>query len=155
MLLCPVKTPYRLTQKFGENPNVYNQFGLKGHNGLDFASDVPGKKVPMYCPMEGVAFEVGDQGAKGYGKFIRIRNTTPDATGHLKEVIMGHFDSIDVKQGQFLPLGEKLGVMGTTGFSSGVHLHWGLRFLKDGVVLDYDNGYKGYIDFLPYIIYWS
>lgn len=157
MLLCPVKNLCRLTQKFGERPEVYSQFGLKSHNGVDWSGKNPGDKVPLYAPLEGY-LEIGDQGAKGYGKHVRIKTKQYDNKGRLKEVILGHFDSIDPrwKTGDFVPMGEKLGIMGTTGFSSGVHVHMGLRFLNAaGTVLDYDNGWKGYIDFHPFIIYWG
>jgi murein DD-endopeptidase MepM/ murein hydrolase activator NlpD len=155
MLLCPLKNPCRLTQKFGERPEVYSQFGLKGHNGLDYADKVAGTKAPLYAPMEGIVKVVADQGKAGYGKYIRIVNTTPDEQGRFKEVTLGHFDSIEVKQGQFIALGARVGIMGSTGFSTAVHVHFGLRHLDaNGNVLKLDNGYKGSVDFLQYVISW-
>ncbi|WP_394219095.1 peptidoglycan DD-metalloendopeptidase family protein [Halobacillus trueperi] len=44
--------------------------------------------------------------------------------GNGYETIYAHLSSIDVKKGQTVKKGEKLGVMGTTGRSTGVHLHF-------------------------------
>lgn len=155
MLLCPLRSPCRLTQKFGERPKVYAQFGLKGHNGIDYAAEAPNEKKPLYAPMEGIVSEVGDTADKGYGKYIRIVNQTPDSQGRFKEVTLGHFDSIMVTKGQSVMLGEQVGIMGSTGFSSAVHVHFGLRHIDSQKnVLDYNNGYKGAVDFLPFIISW-
>lgn len=144
-----------MTQGFGQRPEVYLQFGLKGHNGVDFAGAYPGEKAPLYAPLEGY-IEV-TRGTTGYGNHVRIKTKQLDDQGRRKEVILGHFDSIDEKwqTGMFVPLGERLGIMGTTGFSSGVHVHMGLRFLKqNGAVMNGDNGFAGYVDFLPWVIYW-
>lgn len=156
MLLCPVKQPRRKTQGFGERPDVYAQFGLKGHNGIDFAGEHAGEKVRLYAPIEGY-LELGDQGNGGYGKYVRIRSKQLDDQGRRKDVILGHLDSFapNIHNGMFIPLGECVGIMGTTGFSSGVHVHCGLRFLReDGSVLDSNNGYAGYVDFDPWVIDW-
>ena len=66
----------------------------------------------------------------GYGNEVRL------VMGSL-EVVYGHLDSIAVRQGQFVAEGEKIGVIGTTGFSSGVHLHLGVREWENGQVLNY------------------
>ena len=155
MLLCPVQSPCRKTQDFGERPTVYAQFGLKGHNGIDLTGPTKGVLVPIYSALEGYVHQVGDQGAKGYGKFVRIRSTSPDNQGRLKETVYGHLSRIDVKEGQFMPLGEPLGIMGATGFADAPHLHFGLRFLNlRGLVLNEDNGFSGYIDQWPYLRFW-
>lgn len=45
-----------------------------------------------------------------------------------------HLSQIDVQPGQFVHAGEQIGLMGTTGLSTGSHLHWELRI--DGVATD-------------------
>jgi murein DD-endopeptidase MepM/ murein hydrolase activator NlpD len=154
MLLCPIQSPCRITQKFGLNPQIYGQFGLKGHPGIDFTGPKPGVSVRIYSPIEGKVVDVGDQKNKGYGKYVRIRSLCPDGTGRVKEIILGHLSRIDVVIGQFIPMGEYVGMMGNTGFSTAMHLHMGLRFIKDGPVMNANNGFAGYIDFLPFIVFW-
>lgn len=46
--------------------------------------------------------------------------------GHQFMTIYAHLDSIDVKKGDVLKQGEKLGEIGQTGRATGPHLHWGL-----------------------------
>ena len=84
MILCPIQNkwiqlrPY-ITQEFGKNPQVYSQFGLKGHNGIDLRAKVG---TPLFAPFEGKV-KAGNQGDKGYGKYIRIYKDN-------LEVILGH-----------------------------------------------------------------
>ena len=155
MILCPLQNPCRVTQRFGQRPDVYKQFGLKGHNGVDFAGQHPGELVPVYSPYDAVVHEVGDQGTKGYGRFVRLR-TAPNAAGYRRELVLGHLSSIVVNAKQEISLGDSIGIMGNTGFSSGPHLHLGLRRIApNGSVVDENNGFSGYIDFLPWLLFWT
>jgi hypothetical protein len=54
---------------------------------------------------------------------------------------------------RFLKKGELVGHVDTTGFSTGNHLHFGLRLVdpKTLQILNYDNGYKGGVDPIPYL----
>lgn len=155
MILCPIQGRVRVTQRFGERPEVYKQFGLAGHNGIDFTGEYAGVLVPLYSPIEGILVEVGDEGKAGYGKFVRIRTDQLDGKGRKKEVVLGHLSEFatGVKKGAFIYQYDKVGIMGNTGFSSGPHCHMGLRFLtKQNQVIDYNNGFKGYVDYLPYLL---
>jgi len=156
MLLSPIQngasfglggwkqTRPHLSQLFGKNPQIYAQFGLKGHNGIDYSGSKNSHDI--FAPMQGKIIVKNDKG--GYGLHVRIKDKT-------KEVVLGHFKSLSVIDGQEVALGEKLGRMGTSGFSTGVHLHLGLRFLKNGEVVNYDNGFAGYVDPVPYMITWK
>ncbi len=155
MIILPIQGKVRVTQRFGGNAQIYKQFGLIGHNGIDFTGEFPGVLVPIYSPIEGEIIEVGDEGKKGYGKFVRIRTDQLDGKERKKEVVLAHFSQFasGIKKGTFVYLYDKIGIMGNTGFSSGPHLHMGLRFLsKNDGVLDHKNGFKGYVDFLPYLL---
>jgi len=155
MYLCPIKAPARCSQSFGKNPQIYKQFGLIGHNGIDYVPATRSKAPTIvYAPIDGIIYEVGDQGTKGYGKYLRIR-TAPDRSGIVRECVLGHFSRIFVQKGEQTYFGNELGIMGNTGFSTGPHVHMGIRKLKGGKVLDANNGYAGYIDTEPYMLAWK
>lgn len=154
MILCPVKAPCRVTQHFGDNYKIYRQFGLAGHNGIDFTGEHKGEHVPVYSPFDAQVVVVGDEGKKGYGKYVRL-HTKPDNTGRKRDIVLAHLSESFVEVGDWVPMGDPVGVMGNTGFSSGLHLHLGLRYLNEaGNVLNANNGYFGYVDFEPYLRFW-
>ena len=57
-------------------------------------------------------------GNGAYGNRIVIKHNN----GY--ETLYAHLSSIDVKVGQTVPQGSKIGVMGSTGRSTGIHLHF-------------------------------
>ena len=151
MIVSPVGAPLRITQHFGERPEVYSKYGLKGHNGIDFTGKRPGQAVSIHTPYDGVVMEARDD--EGYGLMVRIE--TPVVNGKARQLVLAHLSEFNVRKGDYVPLGNKIGQMGNTGHSSGVHLHLGLRYLDAfGKVLDYNNGYHGYTNFEPYLLFW-
>lgn len=130
---------YPISQHFGENPQMYQQFGINGHNGVDFA--LP-NGVEVYAALDGVVMEAADQGKSGYGRFVRLEHQNGAQT------IYGHFRDLAVAQGDQVKAGQILGHSDNTGFSTGPHLHFGFRPPN----FDTGNGYNGWIDPLPY---WS
>lgn len=146
MLRRPFQGQYRLSQGFGANPDSYARFGLKGHNGLDYA--LP-HGTPLVSPIEGKITEIGND-TTGYGAYVKVEN---DAEGHL----LGHMSRIDVQVGQEVYEGQQLGLSGGTkgswgaGNTTGAHLHWG-RFPKPR---NRDNGYSGYEDQSDLLISWD
>lgn len=147
----PVDVIY-ITQKFGENPGVYKQFGMAGHNGIDFrtrfVSNALSGKVETKAALKGTVLETGDQGTKGYGKFIRLRHEGSSQT------IYGHLSEIRVHNGEEVEEGQVIGITGWSGFcipanSRGAHLHFGYR--PDNWEKIYNNGFKGYVDPLPFL----
>lgn len=162
MLPCPIQGKVRIVQKFGARPEIYAQFGLAGHNGIDMTGEFAGVSVPILCPVEGTITEMKNQGKQGYGRYMRVVSNGLDEKGRYKELTFAHLASYatGLKVGQIVYCGDKIGMMGGApwqdgaGFSTGMHLHCGLRFLdKNKTVLNYDNGFKGSIDFLPYILF--
>ena len=144
----------RISQYFGENPQIYSQFGLKAHCGLDYG--VP-EGTAVFAPIDGMV-KVKNSGTAGYGLHVRIRNPHKAC-----EIVLGHLSEVLVTDGQRVSVGDKIGLSGNTGFSTGAHVHEGFRLLKTGdfknvfgwEVLDYNNGYKGYIDHLEFLINWK
>lgn len=139
-LLNPI-SPAVITQRFGDRPEVYQQFGLKGHNGIDYRTtfdNSPDGKRAVVAPYWGTVVEVGDQGSAGYGRFVRV-NCQDGA-----QYILGHLDHASVKVGDVVAAGQALGVSDNTGFSTAAHLHFGYR--PPGWDKLVGNGYQGYID---------
>lgn len=83
--------------------------------------------VPVYASAPGKAI-IQDQGGTGYGLNVRI--TTDD--GEL--VILAHLSRTTIKNGQYVQAGEQVGWMGSTGNSTGKHVHWEIRV--NGIPVD-------------------
>ena len=135
-----------VTQTFGVNPAMYAKYGMKGHNGVDFRTrflNTPLGHMYVLASKSGVIIEVGDQGKGGYGKFIRIQHYKDEQT------IYAHLSKQYVKKGQHVKVGEKIGITGNTGASTGPHLHWGFRPWNWKSI--YNNGFLGYVDPLKFI----
>jgi len=127
--------------------------GLEAHNGRDYA--VP-NGTPIFCPKDGIV-KVKDSGNLGYGLHVKLRNAE-DA----QEFVLGHMSRCMVVNGQRVHMGDLIGLSGSTGFSTGGHTHGGFRLLKPSKkdlfsweVLNYNNGYFGYIDYEEFEICWK
>ena len=137
-----------ISQKFGENPDMYAFLGLKGHNGLDIPY-ADGTEV--YASHDGIVEFAGADsytgGPAGLGIVLKT-NRYKTIYWHLQEFKVNPGDQ--VKQGQLIALGDN------TGFSTSSHLHFGLKLLdSNGNVLNRDNGFDGAVDLLPYIVWWE
>ncbi|WP_291081102.1 M23 family metallopeptidase [Dietzia sp. UBA5065] len=86
------------------------------HNGTDFGAPIG---TPMYAVKSGKVVAAGP--ASGYGLWIRIQ--TDD--GYLLEY--GHNDQNYVSVGQRVNAGQVIGTVGNRGYSTGPHLHFGVR----------------------------
>lgn len=131
----PFGGKWPITQEFGENPNWYKKWGMIGHNGVDFGLPV-GEQINAV--FDGRVIKTGFD-KEGYGNYIRIQH-------NFGETIYAHLSHIWVPVNNSISAGHGIGRSGNTGFSTGPHLHLGLR-PKD---FDKNNGYLGYIDPLPY-----
>jgi murein DD-endopeptidase MepM/ murein hydrolase activator NlpD len=87
----------------------------KMHRGLDFAA---ASGTPIYAGGDGTVEMAGTNGA--YGRYIRIRHnaTYSTAYAHMRRLARGMRRGTRVKQGQVI------GYVGTTGRSTGPHLHY-------------------------------
>ena len=135
-LSLPFRQTYPHSQGFGENPSMYARFDMLGHNGDDYA--LP-NGVPLYAPISGKVTLVGNV-ADGYGIYLNIWDQTQSLI-----VVMAHMQSVDVKQGDTVQAGQKVGNSDNTGYSTGPHLHYAAADTDNaGARLNYDNGYKGW-----------
>jgi len=89
------------------------------HKGLDFAA---GTGSPVLAPAAGKVVTVG------YEKegFVVHGNSVILDHGHGITSIYMHLNTVDVKVGDLLKAGDKIGTVGHTGISTGPHLHWGV-----------------------------
>ena len=144
-LLKPLDKWY-VTQPFGGNPQVYGKFGLKGHNGIDLRTrfvDSPLGHRYVTASHEGI-IEVVRADASGYGTHIRLRGTDGCMS------IYGHLSKSYVSKDQKVKAGERIGLTGNTGFSSGPHLH--MEYRPSGWEKKTKNGFAGAVDPLPFFI---
>ena len=112
-----LKTPLdgaRLSSNFGMRKHPISGYN-KMHKGIDFAAP---KGTPVYAGGNGVVEIAGVNGA--YGKYIRIRhnNEYKTAYAHLNVFKKGITKGVRVNQG------DVIGYVGSTGSSTGPHLHY-------------------------------
>lgn len=137
-LTHPIQDPALrvISQRFGDNPEDYARFGLKGHNGLDFAVAVG---TPIRAVDAGVLIEEG-MDEDGYGLYAKVKHSWGES-------LYAHLSMIVIVKGHHVTAGHPLGKSGNTGNSTGPHLHFAMR------INPYKRGgdFDGYSDPLPYL----
>jgi murein DD-endopeptidase MepM/ murein hydrolase activator NlpD len=113
MIFCPLPGTPLITQGFGQNPDRYAPFGLKGHDGIDFETT---DGTPVYAPHDGVA-TVKDDGANGYGLHLIIEDSK-------RRSVLAHLSEVKVTNGQAIYQGDPVCKSGSSGNITGSHLHW-------------------------------
>lgn len=105
---------------------VNSNFGLRKlagearartHEGVDIAAPTG---TGVFATAEGEVLRTGYDPA-GYGRFIEVRH--PNGMTSL----YGHLSRIDVHSGQAVTEGARIGLVGSTGYSTGPHLHFEVR----------------------------
>ncbi len=112
----PVQAPYRETSGFGYRNDPFGR-GNAFHEGTDLAAFTG---APLIASAPGKIIYAGVKG--GYGRAVEI-----DHGGGFR-TLYGHMNSISVKVGDTIALGQKVGTMGSTGRSTGPHLHYEIYF---------------------------
>jgi murein DD-endopeptidase MepM/ murein hydrolase activator NlpD len=103
----------RLSSGFGYRIDpVYKT--VKFHPGLDFSAP---QGTPIYATAEGTVQTSGNLG-NGYGNHVVIQH------GYSYSTLYGHMSRIKAKRGQRVKRGEVIGYVGSTGKSTGSHLHY-------------------------------
>ena len=96
---------------------------IHGQNGVDVASACG---TPIYAAAAGaVILSDGIGWNFGYGKYIMIRHSNGVVT------VYGHASRLLVNQGDYADQGQLIALMGTTGRSTGCHLHFEVRGAKN------------------------
>jgi murein DD-endopeptidase MepM/ murein hydrolase activator NlpD len=119
--IAPVQN-YRVSSTFGEREHPVLG-GVRMHKGLDMAAPAG---TPVYAPADGVVERAS--WFSSYGNFIEI-----DHGGNL-ETRYGHLSGYNVTAGQHVHKGDLIGYVGSTGRSTGPHLHYEVRV--DGQAVD-------------------
>jgi murein DD-endopeptidase MepM/ murein hydrolase activator NlpD len=129
----------------------------KHHNGTDIIY-TGGKERGIYAPYAGTVTYAGPSKTKksdgepsGFGYYVKI---THKINGQFYSSLYAHMvkGSFKVKKGDKVKAGDLLGTMGTTGMSTGVHLHWEIWKGKTHGWTDNGKGFVEPIEFMKAII---
>jgi len=124
LLLRPVAGAV-LSSPFGERPDPMGGGGSRVHRGIDLAAPIG---TPVRAAGDGIVISIGPRGA--YGHYVRIRHgdTYETAYAHLNH----YADRLE--RGERVRQGEVIGYVGSSGRSTGPHLHY--ENLVDGAQVD-------------------
>lgn len=106
----------RLTQGYGPTSNTgFRNHVYSFHNGVDVAS---GYGAPIRAADDGIVKATGDLGKYAYGKWVAIEHNNNLTT------LYAHLSLQAAQNGQRVAKGQIIGYEGSTGFSTGSHLHF-------------------------------
>ena len=126
-----------VTQGYGgKNYQLYRS--SYRHSGIDIATnDAP----PIYPYKSGTVITVVNSNS-GYGCYVMVdHGTSSDGTRLITQYAHMKYGSIKVKVGDKVSTSTVLGKMGSTGRSTGIHLHFEIRTIKNGKTTYYDPAY--------------
>lgn len=121
-------TNFVVTSKYGYRHDPFTG-KWTGHNGVDLAAP---KNTPIVATRAGLVYFCGYQ-EDGAGNYVWINH------GDGYRSIYMHMTRYIVEPGQYVEAGEIIGYVGTTGRSTGYHLHFGLK---------YNNSYVDPLDYI-------
>lgn len=137
--------PYRITLMLVDSTEsfccpcevpVYSKFGVRhgrNHNGVDLPSPTGTPTFAAFAGKVRVAMRT-----KGYGNLVIIRH--PNGL----ETYYGHLSRIDVQPEQWVSAGQQIGLIGSTGHSTGPHLHFETRYkgfaFDPQWIIEFENG---------------
>ena len=105
-----------ISSTFGHRENPFSGSGVEAHKGLDIKGPMGGHVKAM---AKGAVKFAGFKG--GYGNCIILKH------GNGFETLYGHLSKILVNAGQQIDIGQHIGNIGSTGRSTGPHLHYEVR----------------------------
>ena len=134
--ICPLKSYSRISREYGWRKSPVTGVN-KLHAGTDFAA--PGG-TPIYAAASGYV-QVAGWSSGGYGNYVIIYHGKM-SDGNQYSTLYGHMRSVATSAGKYVQQGEIIGYVGSTGNSTGNHLH--LEVWKGGSKANAVNP-RGYI----------
>ena len=134
--ICPLKSYSRISSQYGWRKNPVTGVN-KLHAGTAFAA--PGG-TPIYAAASGYV-QVAGWSSGGYGNYVIIYHGKM-SDGNQYSTLYGHMRSVATSAGKYVQQGEIIGYVGSTGNSTGNHLH--LEVWKGGSKANAVNP-RGYI----------
>lgn len=129
----PLKNMYTITSGFGKRYHPILKT-LRNHTGIDITAP---KGTPIYATADGTVSR--DDPGSGYGICVLINH------GYSYQTLYAHMSKKVVKPGQKVKRGQLIGYVGSTGMSSGAHLHY--EVIKNGQKVN--PVYYFFIDITP------
>lgn len=106
----------KINNEFGWRSNPFGGRSIENHSGMDIDGE---RGAPVIAPADGVCVQAGWKG--GYGNFIEISHGNGLTTRY------GHLSQIEIEAGDAIARGQQIGRVGSTGRSTGPHLHYEVR----------------------------
>lgn len=139
---------FPITQNYGNNPAYYKQFGLAGHEGIDFGTP---NGTPIVAPFDGQILR-DTFGDKVYGTFTVVWDPLQKCA-----VWFCHLQDVITKIGDKVKKGQVIGHTNNTGNTTGPHLHF--NFVETDANanrLNMNNGMQGFLNALdPNLVTWK
>lgn len=112
----------KINNEYGWRRNPFGAASYERHSGMDIDGE---KGAPVIAPGNGVVIKAGWQG--GYGNLIELDHGNGVTTRY------GHLSTIEVEVGQEIKRNQEIGKVGSTGRSTGPHLHYEVRLNNEAV----------------------
>ncbi len=119
--LIPVSSSRAMSSGFGMRVHPVLG-GMRSHKGIDLPATTG---TPIHASADGVVGKADWFG--GYGLFVELQH------GGSMETRYGHMSRIAVAEGQRVRKGDVIGYVGSTGRSTGAHLHYEVRIAGEAV----------------------
>lgn len=118
----PITASWRLTSRFGRRADPFTGVA-SNHTGIDMACPTG---TSIKAAMSGSVVVAGWSNI--YGNYVIVKHIDGYQT------LYGHMSKITAKKGQYVAQGEQIGLVGSTGYSTGPHLHFSVY--KNGKLVD-------------------
>ena len=122
-LASPSPVPLRITSPYGLRADPFSRRSA-WHGGIDMGAGAYSRQVPITATGPGTVAFAGRK--SGYGRVVYIDH------GNGFQSRYGHLRSINVSKGDVVAIGDTLGIMGSSGRSTGRHLHFEVLFQGKG-----------------------